>query len=206
MSAPRSSAALARHKSLARGRSLAGVFSQVGVAHHIIEMLAPTAQRLGGDLDHDGIGALADIGGAIIEHHAPVGLEPDPHGRGVGQATYCRCRTTCRQRRRRAARALAASNARRACAFRPVRPQRFEAGGEAGDWLSIWPGAVASPARMALSRRNSRRSMPASVRKHVHQRLMGDCRLRHAEAAKGAGGRIVGEEARALRARTWGTR
>ena len=47
--------------------------------------------------------------------------------------------------------------------------------------------------------------MPSRLGQLVHQRLMGDGRLGHAEAAEGAGRRVVGVDRPGRARRTWGT-
>ena len=58
--------------------------------------------------------------------------------------------------------------------------------------LEIWPVTVGVPFRSAFAIRNSSRSMPEPVGELVVERLLRDRRLRHAEAAEGAGGRDIG--------------
>ena len=68
---------LAGDEGLARGRGLAGVRRPVGIAHHQLELRSiDHAQRVGADLDHDRVGALADVDRAGIERQAAVGESP----------------------------------------------------------------------------------------------------------------------------------
>ena len=120
---------------------------------------------------------------------------PIAHRRGIGHARCCRCRTTCRRCRRRGACAVgrAALNApRRAqCAASQSGLSASRHCGRPRRTSSTWPVAVASPRPSAFRRRISSGRCRA-VREIVHQRLVGDRRLRHAEAAEGAGRRGVG--------------
>ena len=75
---------LAGDEGLARGRGLAAVGRQVGVGGQEVEPVERHAQRVGGDLRDDGVGALADIDRALVQGDAAVRLEAEPDGRGVG--------------------------------------------------------------------------------------------------------------------------
>ena len=118
-----------------------------------------------------------------------------------GASRYCRCRTTCSQCQCLAGRfsscrlnSPTTSSRRRqrgASASRQAARPTLAA--------SRWPVAVRSPARSALLRRKSRRSMPSALREVVHQRLVRDRRLRDAETAKRARRRAVGEQRAAAR-------
>ena len=167
------------------------------------------AERIGGDLGHDRVAALADIDRAVVEASAcRPAASADPHGRRVGHARCCRCRTTCRRCRRRAAAAPpaalnAASRPRAAPASAAAAPRGMR---PARRCSSIWPRRrrVAGAQRVAMAELQpvDRRA----VGQLVHQRLVRDRGLRHAEAAEGAGGRVVGEDRRAPAPRTLGTR
>ena len=61
---------LAGDEGLARGRGLAGVGGQVGVGADELEASSGHAERVGGDLGHDGVGALADVDRALVQAHA----------------------------------------------------------------------------------------------------------------------------------------
>ena len=79
--------AFGRHagdEGLARGRGLAGVGGEIGVARDQRELRRGQAQRIGRDLGHDGVGALADIDRAAVERQRAGRRQADPHARGVG--------------------------------------------------------------------------------------------------------------------------
>ena len=76
---------LAGDEGLARGRGLARIGGAVGVAGHEIDRRHRHAERVGGDLAEDGVGALADVDGAAVEDQAAVAGQADAHGRGIGQ-------------------------------------------------------------------------------------------------------------------------
>ena len=75
---------LAGDEGLARGRGLAGIGGEVGVARDQRELRRRQAQRIGRDLGHDGVGALADIDRAAVERQRAGRRQADPHARGVG--------------------------------------------------------------------------------------------------------------------------
>ena len=79
----------------------------------------------------------------------------------------------------------------------PVRPQGLQALGEAGAGLEALAavGCIARAERVAQSELEPVQAQ--LVGQHVHQRLMRDRTLRHAEAAEGTGGRAVGVDAAA---------
>ena len=136
--------------------------------------------------------ALADVDRALVQHDACRRRRARPRWSTGWAARCCRCRTTCRRCRRRAARGPP-----RRVERRRLRPRARASAAAAprgrrrARRLRRAPGRSPSRRRPAArcDARNSSRSMPSCVGELVDQRLVGDRRLRHAEAAEGAGRR-----------------
>ena len=158
------------------------------------------AQRVGGDLQHDGVGALADIDRAGEQRDAAVARSGPSPSRTGWTGWCCRCRTTCRRCRRRARRCAGAAGVERrglcrsACQCGRSASRHSGSAAPCAEHLA-GGGRAADAQRVAVAELQRVEAEP--VGQHVHQRLAGDGGLRHAEAAKGAGGRPVGVDRRA---------
>ena len=157
------------------------------------------AERVGGDLQHDRVRSLADIDRAGEQHRAPVAADAHHHLGGIGQAGVADAvphagdaGAAPRRAARRRIERLGVIAQRAATAAGSRRDSR----GSAAPSPSTCPVAVVPPTPSALRRRISHGSMPEPRGEHVHQRLAGDRRLRHAEAAERAGRRRGGVDRR----------
>ena len=161
------------------------------------------AERVGGDLRDDGRGALADVGRPREQPDGAVAAR-SPCRRSTGwAATCCRCRTTsprCRRRagagRRRRGRAPLNASASARSAPSAARARR---GTRASPALaaSTWPVAVVEPGAQRVPAPDLE-LVDAELRGQVvDQRLVGDRRLGHPEAAERAGRRAVRVDRRA---------
>jgi hypothetical protein len=179
---------------LARGRGLAGIGGEVGVARDQGKLRGGQTQRISRDLGHDGVGALADVDRPAVERERAGRRQADPHARRVGHRGVADAVPH-------AAHADAAPLGPSYCIERsdlvlslaPVRLQRFQALGEAGGMGQRLAGrrGVADTQRIAQA---ELQAIDAErVGQLVHHRLMGDGGLRHAETAESAGRRGVGE-------------
>ncbi len=73
----------AGNEGLARGGGLAGIGGKIGVAGDEMQRRDRNTERVGADLSHDRVRALADIDGAAIERDASVTVNADAHRRRV---------------------------------------------------------------------------------------------------------------------------
>ena len=196
---------IAGHERLPRGRGLAGVGRQVGVADHHAERARRQAQRVGGDLQQHRGGALADVDRAVEEGERAVARQRDAHGRRVRQrgvaaavphagdadaAPAPRARSRCGAATRASAASQSAFSASRHCG-RPAECVQHLARGR----------GIAVVERIDAADGPAVEAEPLG--QVVHQRLVGDGRLRHAEAAEGAGRRVVGVDGARAVARRW---
>ena len=160
------------------------------------------AQGVGADLRHDGVGSLADVDGAAEERQRAVAARGRCAWWRDWTARCCRCRTTCRRRRRRGAacRAVRLNASAPRAAPLPGRTQRLQARRKPTLSLEHLAGRGGDRPPPARCRAELQRIEAELLGQIVDQRLLGDRRLGHAEAAEGAGGRVVGVD-RARRAR-----
>ena len=188
---------VARDIGLARGGSLAGIGGEVGVAPDQVDAGHLDPEPVGGALHHRRVGALADILGAGIEGDLAGARQPHMHRRGVGHRGVAAAIPH-------AADADAAPEHARGPGVEPlglfprrlpVRPQPFEAGGEPGARLEHLAGRrlVADANRVDVA--EFERVDAAALGHLVHQHVVQQRRLRHAEAAERARGRLVGVDA-----------
>ena len=139
---------------------------------------------------------------------APSAREADADRRGVGQRGVAAAVPACWRCRRRGGAGRAACVGGRGGARAPSRQggsQRLEAVGDAD--------AARAPGRWRWRRRRGARSQAelepvdaGGVGEVGRSASLGDRRLRHAEAAEGAGDRVVGVDRRGRGRRTCGTR
>ena len=182
---------LAGDEGLARGGGLAAIGRQVGVGGDEVDRGERHAERVGADLGDDGVRSPGryrprpDAARAARRGFRPtrmvegLGSEvlPQPYHMPATPAPR-RSGPSPRALRSRGLRSAPASNAaaaprgRRGCRRRRRAPGRSRSAGRAPS---------------ALRMRNSSGSMPSSVGELVIELLLGDRRLRHAEAAEGAG-------------------
>ena len=162
------------------------------------------AERVGRDLDEHRRGTLADVDRAAEQDGAAIARARQARSSTGWRSRCCRSRTTSPRCRRRAGSrpappaslcALASSRSRRQCGRSASRQAASPALA-----VSTWPVAVASPARMALREPKLQAVLPEAVGQLVQERLVGDRRLGHAEAAERARGRVVRVDGAARRA------
>ena len=154
------------------------------------ECVQRQAERVGADLGDDGVRALADIDGALVQDDVAVGRDADPDGRRIGQRGVAAAIPAGGD----ADAALAVSLA---CVegsgigerARPMRPQRLEALGDADARLQPLAGDRFGAVPKAVLQAEVEPVDAELAGQLVVERLLHDRRLRHAEAAEGAGDR-----------------
>ena len=183
---------LAGDVGLARAGGLAGVGGQVGVGVEEGEGGDREAERVGEDLGDHGVRALADVDGALVQHDGAVGADADADRRGVGQRGVAAAVPAARDADAVAERARGGVGRRGGGErLRPGRLERLEAVGDA-DALEDLAGGGGVAVAERVHQAEGEAVDAGGVGEAVEEGLLGDRRLRHAEAAEGAGDRTVG--------------
>ena len=188
--ARRESSGVARNEGLARGGGLAAVWRQVGVRRHEIDLADRRAKRVGANLRDDRIRALTDIDRALEQREAAVGLEAEPHRRGIrhrGVAATVPHAGDADAALERAS-SLGVVPFRRGARLDPMGAQGLETRLEAHAVRED----LAGHSRLARAKRVEDAELERidiqAKRELVIELLLRDRALRHAEAAKSAGG------------------
>ena len=197
---PAARAALPETKVWREADDLPASAVQVGVAHHLAHAGQRQADRVGEHLRHDRRGALADLLRPVVEeemgavpgvaaqraaHRRRIGdhrvADAVPHAGDAGTAAK-RPSGRC---------GLGVERVRRCARRRPGRPQRIEAGAQADARLEPLPGRRAVAGAQGVAMAKLERIDAALRGELVDQQLAEQRRLRHAEAAEGAGDAVV---------------
>ena len=184
---------LAGHERLARGGRLAGIEGEVGIADDQLERRHRQPERIGGDLGEHRGRALADVDGAVPEGERAVARQRQPHGGRVGEAGVADAVPHAADADAAPRGAGAGVECGGFCEQSlPARPQRVEARRQSGAGFEHLPGGrrVAGAQRVDMAELEAVEA--GFLRQIVEQGLVRDGGLRHAEAAEGAGGRVVG--------------
>ena len=183
---------IAGYEGLAGRGGLAGVERAVGVAGDEADGVGRQAQRVGADLHHDRVRSLADVDRTTVQRHAAIAPQTDAHGRRVGQrgvADAVPHAADADPAAQGAGRAVGVLGGGAQCA--PARAQCLQAGAQADARLQALAGRRHGARDKSVAPAKLQRVDPDVMRQGVHQRLVGDRRLRHAEAAEGAARRLV---------------
>ena len=152
-------------------------------------------ERVGCDLAEDRVGALADVDRTAVEDQPARARQPEPDGRGMGQGGVADAVPHAAD-----ANALPLFSLTvvelldHAEQLAPARLEGFQAGGEADARLEPLTGRGQVPGAQRVAQAEPEPVDAEAQRQIVDQRLVGDRGLGHAEAAKGAGRRAVGED------------